>query len=67
MRLRSFVAVAVAEAGSCNSDWSPSLETSICYSCVPKKQKKKRKKKRKLEVGRDHLSLYRSVLASQDI
>ena len=51
MRLGSFVAVAVAEAGSCNSDWSPSLETSICYSCVPKKQKKKKKKEKKAGGG----------------
>ena len=36
------VAVAVAQAGSCSSDLTPSLETSICCGCGPKKQKKKK-------------------------
>ena len=34
--------VAVAVAGGCNSDSTPSLETSICCRCRPKKQKKKK-------------------------
>ena len=37
MRLRSGMAVAVA--GSCSSNWTPSRGTSICYRCVPKKTK----------------------------
>ena len=41
------VAVAVAVAGSCNSDLTPSLGTSICYGCGPKKQKKTKKQKTK--------------------
>ena len=37
------VAVAVAVADSCSSDLIPSLGTSICHECGPKKRKKKRK------------------------
>ena len=47
MRLRSSVAVAVAQAGSCTSDSSPSLGTSICCRYSPKKQKQKKPKKTK--------------------
>ena len=38
--LRSSVAVAVAQAGSCSSDSTPGLETSICHRCSHKKQRK---------------------------
>ena len=38
-RLRSDVAVAVAEAGSCSSSWTPSLGTSRCRGCGPRKRK----------------------------
>ena len=38
--LRSCVAVAVVQASSCNSDSTPSLETSICHGYGPKKKKK---------------------------
>ena len=34
------VAVAVVWAGSYGSDWIPSLGTSICRGCLPKKTKK---------------------------
>ena len=37
----SGIAVAVAVAGSCSSDSTPSLGTSICRGCGPKKKKKK--------------------------
>ena len=53
MRLGSGVIVAVMQAGSCSSDLTPRLGTSICRGCGPKKSKKKererekRKKKRK--------------------
>ena len=40
MRLRSCVAVAVVEAGSCSSNSTPSLGTSICRRGSPKKIKK---------------------------
>ena len=38
MQLRSSVVVAVAMAGSCSSDLTPSLGTSKCGGCSPKKQ-----------------------------
>ena len=47
-RLGSGVAVAVAEASSCSSDLTPSLATSICSRCNPKKTRKKK-------VGSSHL------------
>ena len=36
--------VAVAVAGSCSSDWIPSLGTSMCLKCGPKKQITKQKR-----------------------
>ena len=42
--LRSVIAVAVAVAGSCSSYLTPSLGTSICHGCNPKKKKKEKKK-----------------------
>ena len=41
MQLRSGVAVAVLKAGSCSSKLTPSLGTSICCGCHPKKAKNK--------------------------
>ena len=41
MQIRSHMAVAVAMAGSCSSDLTPSLGTSVCHRCCPKKQKRK--------------------------
>ena len=37
--------VAVAVAGSCSSDLTPSLEMSVCHRCGPKRKKKKERKK----------------------
>ena len=34
-------ALALVEAGSCSSNLTPSLGTSICYECSPKKSKMK--------------------------
>ena len=45
MHLGSRVAVAVVWAGSCSSQLIPSLRTSICCRCSPKKQRKKERKK----------------------
>ena len=39
MWLRSRVAMAVVQAGSCSSDSNPNLGTSMCPRCSPKKQK----------------------------
>ena len=41
-QLGSGVAVAAVEAGSCSSDWTPSLGTSICYRYNPEREKKKK-------------------------
>ena len=43
MRLGSCMTVAVAQSGSCSSDLTPSLGTSICLGWGPKKEKKKKK------------------------
>ena len=42
MQLGTCVAVAVVEAGSYSSHSTPSLGTSICHGCGPKKKKKKK-------------------------
>ena len=39
MWLRSSVAVAAVEAGSCSADWTPSLGTSTCRSVALKSRK----------------------------
>ena len=49
-----FPVVAVAQAGSCSSDYTPSLRASICCRCGPKKQKKKSKGKKKKNVNQNH-------------
>ena len=46
LQLRSGVAVAVVETGSCSSNWTPSLGTSMGCRCSPKKKRKKKKKRR---------------------
>ena len=52
MRLGSHVAVAVVLAGSCSSNLTPSLGTSMCHGCGPKKEKKKKVyKQQMLERG----------------
>ena len=38
--LQSGIAVAVAKAGRCSSSLTPSLGTSMCHKCGPKKKKK---------------------------
>ena len=38
MRLGSCIAVAVVSAGSCSSNWTPSLGTSICRGSAPPKK-----------------------------
>ena len=57
-QLGSDVAVAVVQAGGCSSNSTPSLGTSMCCGCGPKKRPKKEKKKEKksmyLLVGRDN-------------
>ena len=48
MQLGSDIAVAVAVAGNYSSDLTPSLGTSICCWCGPKKEKKEREREREL-------------------
>ena len=43
MRLGSGVAVAVVHASSYSSNYNPSLGTSICHGCSPKKKQRKKK------------------------
>ena len=40
-----WLAVAVAEAGNCSSNSTPSLGTSICRGCSPKKRESKKASK----------------------
>ena len=49
-RLGSCVAVAVAEAGSCSSDSTPGLGTSICCRSGPRNGKKTKKKREKRKI-----------------
>ena len=53
MLLRSGIAVAVGVAGSCSSNSTPSLGTSICFGFSHKKEKKKKNRK---EAAHIHLS-----------
>ena len=46
----SLVAVALGLASSYSSDWTPSLETSVCCGYGPKKTKKKKKKKSNMRL-----------------
>ena len=52
MRLDSVMPVAVTYACSCSSDSTPSLGSSICHRCGPKKKKKERKKKERKKKER---------------
>ena len=58
------VAVAVVWACSCSSDWTPSVGTSICPGCGPKKQNKQTKQKTmlgfELELNYMHSSMGRT-------
>ena len=46
MGLGSGVAAAVVQAGGCSSNSTPSLGTSLCQGCGPKKTGEKKKKKK---------------------
>ena len=51
MRLGSGVAMALAVAGSCISDLTPSRGTPICCRCMPKNKKKKKKESEHKDLG----------------
>ena len=44
-QLGSCIAVAMVQAGSWSSDLTPTLATSICHGCGPKKKQKRNKKR----------------------
>ena len=52
MRLGSCIAVAVVWASGYSSNSTPSLGTSICHECSPKKKKKEKKEKNNQERDR---------------
>ena len=63
MWLRFCVAVAGTVTGSCSSNWTPSLGTSICRSSGPRNGRKtKRKKKEKPKTNMRYLSKPQSQL-----
>ena len=43
------VAVAVVQAGGYSSNWTPSLGTSICCGCDPKKESEREREKERNE------------------
>ncbi len=61
-QLRSGVALAVAQAGSCHSDSTPSLGTSICQGVALKRKKKKRNGKLRERLAFVFISLLLSIL-----
>ena len=54
MQLGSGIAVAVVQAGSYSSSLTPSLGTSICCGCVPKKTKNKTKQTKQYSLRTMH-------------
>ena len=59
----SYVAVAVVQVGSCSSDSTPSLRTSICLGCGPKKTKKKKKKKKEKKKTKNRITTWSTILS----
>ena len=55
MQLTSGISASLAQAGSCNSDLTPSLGTSTCHGCSPKKHKER---EREREREREKLSFF---------
>ena len=51
------IATVVVWAGICSSDSTPSLGSSICRRCSPKKQKKKKKRKEKINLKIVHQTI----------
>ena len=65
--LGSSIAVAVVQACCCSSDLTPSLGTSICRRCGPKKKKKKEEfSSRKCVVSRSHRERRDAVPAASE-
>ena len=49
--------MAVVQVSSYSLDSTPSLGTSICHKCGPKKTKEKKKKKKNVSEGTNDLNL----------
>ena len=64
--LRSRVAVAVAQAGA-YANSTPSLGTSICHTCRPKKQKKKERKRKRSNLFFLWSYLFHHILTNANI
>ena len=67
MWLRTGVAMAVAQARSCSSNATPSLGTSICHRCSPKKQNKNKQKKTKNKTKNKQKTKIRSYMKSPQL
>ena len=52
MWLRSGMAVAVVQTGSCSSNLTPSLGNSTCHGCSPKKTKQNKNRGCKYRSGK---------------
>ena len=66
IRLRSCVVVTMGMAGSCSSNSTSSLGTSICCGCGPKETKRPKKKKKKKKEKKRRRSLFTTDLVLQD-
>ena len=61
-RLRSHFAVAVMQVSSCSSSLTPSLGSSTCCTCVPKKQTNKQiNKKWPVKIKNRKITIYHQV------
>ena len=60
MLLGSRIAVAMVQAGSYSSNWTPSLETSLCHTYTPKKRSNKQTKHLSLFHTHTHTHTYKN-------
>ena len=51
----------VAVASGYSSDLTPSLEVSVCYRCVPKRQRKKERKREKKERKKTSVRIHMNL------
>ena len=66
MWLRSQVAVALGQASGYSSNWTPSLGTSICHRCGPKKTKSQKTKKGKEKKKKEKKASLAQVTPTPD-
>ena len=60
MQLRSHTAMVVVQGGSCSSNLTLILGTSICYKSGPKKKEKKKKKREKIYLKKLWLKIFKT-------